>query len=100
VIPAADLNYCIYQVYCALINAMERGLGAESTVWQSLAQLEADFGKCMEEFEKTGLHLTNAQSAYGRAMRKFEKLHDRLSALEDVRKGQIQEVKASLTEDA
>ena len=92
--------------FYAYLQAIARGLKAlriersAQIILESLAQLEADFGKCMEEFEKTGSHLNNAQSAYGRAMRKFEKLHDRLSALEDVRKGQIQEVKASLTEDA
>jgi polyphosphate kinase 2 (PPK2 family) len=57
VIPATDLNYCIFQVYGALIHAMERALGAEETVWPSLAQLEAegaaaDEGSGTEKAEK------------------------------------------------
>jgi len=49
VISATDSNYCIYQVYCALINSLEEHLGLERTSWKSLKQLNVQAAKVKEE---------------------------------------------------
>ncbi|GAB4579953.1 MAG: hypothetical protein Fur0022_26920 [Anaerolineales bacterium] len=36
VIPATDLNACIYQVYCVLINTLEKQLGIDLTRWDDV----------------------------------------------------------------
>ena len=45
---------------------------------------------CIEvDFEKIGGHLANAQSSYGKALRRFERLQDKLTSMEHIQKPQI-----------
>ncbi len=75
VIPATDLNYSLYQVYCAIINAMERGLGVEQTVWDSLKQLEAEAPRDEEEknHEKVAKKVVKKEKKGAKKARKAEK---------------------------
>lgn len=78
--------------FYAYLQAIVRGLKglkierSAQLILQSLGQLETDFIKCFADFEKTGTHLSNAVSAYDKAMKRFEKIHHKISSLDDVRK--------------
>jgi DNA recombination protein RmuC len=74
--------------FYAYLQAIVRGLKglkierSAQLILESLGQLEADFQKFLVDFEKMGSHLSNAQSAYERTFRSFDKLHHRLSSIE------------------
>lgn len=70
--------------YLGVIAKGLRGLKIErsaSVILESLQQLENDFRKVMDDFEKIGGHFTNAQSAYERSLKGMVKLQTRLNTL-------------------
>ncbi len=78
--------------FFAYLQAILRGLKglrierSARLILESLGQLETDFRKCFEDFEKIGSHLTNAQSAYTKTLRRFDKFQTRLTSIEGVQK--------------
>jgi len=88
VVPVSPNSFYAYlQVIVRGLKGMRIERSAQ-IILESLGQLETDFQKCAVEFEKTGVHLSNAASSHDKGMRRFEKLHDRLASIEDVRKSQ------------
>ncbi|MDP3921380.1 MAG: DNA recombination protein RmuC [Candidatus Omnitrophota bacterium] len=82
VIPVSPNSF--YAYLQAIVHGL-RGLRIERSaqvILQSLGQLETDFKKCFTEFEKVGSHVGNAQTAFDRTRRQFEKLQDKLTAIE------------------
>ncbi|MDD5216539.1 MAG: DNA recombination protein RmuC [Candidatus Omnitrophica bacterium] len=81
--------------FYAYLQAIVRGLKglrierSAQLILESLGQLETDFKKSFDDFEKIGAHLSDAQSAYGKTLRRFEKFQDRLNSIEDVKRVQI-----------
>ncbi len=74
--------------FYAYLQAIARGLKglkierSAQQILMSLGQLETDFRKFLEDFEKVGSHLDNSLSAYRKAEKRFGHLQDRLSSLE------------------
>ncbi len=94
VIPVSPNSF--YAYLQAIVRGL-RGLKIESSarkILENLAQLEMDLQKCMADFEKTGTHLANAQSAYQKAFRRFEKLQDKIGAIGDIRRSHLPEISA------
>ena len=82
VIPVSPNSF--YAYLQAIVRGL-KGLRIEQSaqrILESLGQLEADFEKFYVDFEKMGGHLSNAQSAYERAFRSFDKLHHRLTSID------------------
>ena len=82
VIPVSPNSFYAY------LQAIVRGLKglrierSAKVILESLSQLENDFKKCFNDFEKMGAHLGNAQSAYDRTRRLFEKLQGKFEAID------------------
>lgn len=73
-----------FYAYLQSIARGLKGLRIEHSALQvlsALQQLETDFRKMTAELEKVGGHLGNAQSAYERVVKGFDKIQTRLSAL-------------------
>jgi len=74
--------------FYAYLQAIVRGLKglrierSAQRILESLGQLETDFTKCLEDFDKLGSHLDSAHSAYERTEKRFGKMKDKLSNLE------------------
>jgi DNA recombination protein RmuC len=86
VIPVSPNSF--YAYLQAIVRGL-KGLRIERSaqlILESLGQLESDFKKCFMDFEKVGGHLSNAQSAYGKALRRFERLEDKLCSIESWQK--------------
>ncbi len=82
VIPVSPNSF--YAYLQAIVRGL-KGLRIERSaqiILESLGQLATDFKKSFDEFEKVGSHLSNAKSAYDKTLRRFERFHDRLSAIE------------------
>ncbi|MBI3314147.1 MAG: DNA recombination protein RmuC [Candidatus Omnitrophica bacterium] len=77
--------------FYAYLQAIVRGLKglrierSAQLILESLGQLETDFKKCLDDFEKIGSHISNASSAYDKVSRRFDKLRDKLSSIENKR---------------
>ena len=73
--------------FYAYLQAIAHGLKgmkierSAQMILQGLTQIENDFRKLLDEFEKVGTHIKNSQTAYDRAIRNFEKLHSKLMVL-------------------
>ncbi|HXV27779.1 MAG TPA: DNA recombination protein RmuC [bacterium] len=86
VIPVSPNSF--YAYLQAIVRGL-KGLRIERSaqlILESLGQLEGDFKKCFDEFEKIGGHISNAKSSYDRALRRLERFSDRLSTIEDGQK--------------
>ena len=86
VIPVSPNSF--YAYLQAIVRGL-KGLRIERSaqlILESLGQLESDFKKCFEDFEKIGGHLSNAKSSYEKAFRRFDKFQDKLSAIENWQK--------------
>lgn len=82
IIPVSPNSF--YAYLQALVRGL-KGLRIEKSaqeILKSLGQLETDFAKCLEDFDKVGTHLSNAHSAYEKTGKRFEKIHGKLSAIE------------------
>ncbi len=82
VVPVSPNSF--YAYLQAIVRGL-KGLRIEKSaqeILRSLGQLETDFSKCLEDFEKVGTHLSNAHSAYEKTGKRFEKIHGKLSAIE------------------
>ncbi|MFZ5802545.1 MAG: DNA recombination protein RmuC [Candidatus Omnitrophota bacterium] len=83
VIPVSPNSF--YAYLQAIVRGL-KGLRIEQSakmILQSLGQMEADLRVFLEDFDKVGGHLGNAQTAYGKAMKRFEKLQNRFAAMQD-----------------
>jgi DNA recombination protein RmuC len=82
VIPVSPNSF--YAYLQAIVRGL-KGLRIERSaqlILESLGQLDTDFRKCVEDFEKVGTHLNNAQSAYRNTEKRLGRLQDRLSTIE------------------
>jgi len=82
VIPVSPNSF--YAYLQAILRGL-KGLRIERSaqiILESLGQLETDFQKCSDDFSKVGSHLSNAQTAYTRAVKRLEKMQDRLAAID------------------
>ncbi len=74
--------------FYAYLQAIVRGLKglrierSAQLILQSLGQMETDFKKFFEDFEKIEGHLENSLSAYRKAEKRFGRLQERLSSIE------------------
>jgi len=81
VIPVSPNSFYAY------LQAIVRGLKgmrierSAKVILEGLGQLESDFQKFSEEFEKVGSHMRNAQAAYDKTEKRFGKLQSRLSII-------------------
>jgi DNA recombination protein RmuC len=78
-----------FYAYLQLILRGLKGMRIERSaqlILERLSQLETDLGRCFEEFEKLGGHLSNASSSYEKTAKRFEKLKDKLLSIESDRK--------------
>ena len=82
VIPVSPNSF--YAYLQAIVRGI-KGLRIERSaklILANLGQLDTEFAKRLEDFEKVGGHLSNAQSAYGKTEKRFGRIRDRLSAIE------------------
>lgn len=82
VVPVSPNSF--YAYLQALVRGL-KGLRIERSaqlILESLGQLETDFKKCFDDFEKVGNHINNAASAYDKTFRRLDKLRDKLSSIE------------------
>lgn len=82
VIPVSPNSFYAYLM--ALAHGF-RGMKIERSarlILERLGQLETDFKKCLDEFEKLGTHLQHAQSAYRNAEKRLEKFQDQIGNLD------------------
>lgn len=82
VIPVSPNSFYAY------LQAIVRGLKgfrierSAQLILEKIGQLESQFKKGFVDFEKIGAHLSNAQSAYARTLRHFERFQDQLETVE------------------
>jgi DNA recombination protein RmuC len=75
--------------FYAYLQAIVRGLKglrierSAQIILESLGQLDTDFKKCLEDFDKMGKHLSNAQSCYQTLEKRLGRLQDKLSTIEN-----------------
>jgi DNA recombination protein RmuC len=84
VVPVSPNSF--YAYLQAIVRGL-KGLRIEKSaqiILDSLGQLETDFKKLTIDFEKVGAHLSNAQAAYERSLRGFDKLQTKLTSLETI----------------
>lgn len=82
VIPVSPNSF--YAYLQAIVRGL-KGLRIErhaQLILESLGQMQTDFNKCFEEFEKIGGHLSNAHTAYEKAFRRFTRLQDQFLNIE------------------
>lgn len=82
VIPVSPNSF---YAYLQAIAYGLKGLRIENSaqmILENLGQLETDFGKCLQDFEKVGEHLRNAQSAFEKTDKRLGKLQNKLSSIE------------------
>jgi DNA anti-recombination protein RmuC len=58
-------------------------------ILESLGQLEVDLAQGLTDFEKIGVHLGHARTAYEKTEQRFRKLQNRLTVLEQ-HQGQVE----------
>ncbi len=82
VIPVSPNSFYAY------LQAIVRGLKgmrierSAQIILENLGQLEVDLEQCLTDFEKVGVHLAHAKSAYEKTEQRFHKLQDRLNVME------------------
>lgn len=90
VIPVSPNSFYAYLM--ALAHGF-RGMKIEKSarlILEKLGQLEADFQRCFDDFEKMGTHLQHAQSAYRNTEKRLEKLRGQMEQLDQ--KAEISEI--------
>ena len=89
VIPVSPNSFYAY------LQAIVRGLKgmrierSAQIILESLGQLEVDLEQCLTDFEKIGVHLGHARTAYEKTEQRFRKLQNRLNVLEQ-HQGQVE----------
>jgi len=81
VIPVSPNSFYVYLE--AIVRGL-KGLRIEKSaqiILESLGQMESEFRKCQEEYDKLGSHLSHAQASYDRGGRKFVQLGERFNTL-------------------
>jgi DNA recombination protein RmuC len=81
VVPVSPNSF--YAYLQAIVRGL-KGLKIEKSaqiILENLGQLESDFKKCYEEFEKAGSHLSNLSSSYDKVMKRMDRLNDKLGAI-------------------
>lgn len=89
VIPVSPNSF--YAYLQAIVRGL-KGLRIERSarlILENLGQLEGEFTKCLEDFEKVGSHLSNARSAYDKTEKRFGRIQQRLSAIEQKENRQL-----------
>lgn len=90
--------------FYAYLQAIVRGLRglrieqSAKNILESLGQLEADFNRSFEDFEKLGSHLSNAASSYDKTYKRLEKLKDKLASIDQSQKQTVDNNPTSLIE--
>jgi len=90
VIPVSPNSFYVY------LQSIVRGLKgmrierSAQIILENLGQLEVDLEQCQTDFEKIGVHLAHARTAYEKTDQRFQKLRNRLNVLEQ-HQGQIPE---------
>ena len=82
VIPVSPNSF--YAYLQAIVLGL-RGLRIESSVKEILAgltQLNLEFGKFYEDFDKLGQHLSHTRTAYDRAQKRIDRFKQRLESIE------------------
>jgi len=82
VIPVSPNSF--YAYLQAIVRGL-RGMRIERSaqiILENLGQLEVDLQQCLTDFEKVGVHLGHAKSAYEKTEQRFHKLQDRLNVME------------------
>lgn len=88
VIPVSPNSFYAY------LQAIVRGLKgmrierSAQIILESLGQLEVDLEQCLTDFEKVGVHLAHARTAYEKTEQRFHKLQNRLNVMEQ-HQGQV-----------
>lgn len=89
VIPVSPNSF--YAYLQAIVRGL-KGLRIEKSaqlILESLGQMEQDFLKFSEEFEKLGSHLSHARGAYEKTEKRFMRLRNRLETIEGRRSGEL-----------
>lgn len=82
IVPVSPNSF--YGYLQAIVRGL-KGMRIEKSaqrILESLGQLEADLNRISVDFEKIGGHLSNAQSAYERTTRGFDKMRNKLTMIE------------------
>lgn len=94
VIPVSPNSFYAYlQSIVRGLKGMKIERSAEM-ILKSLGQIESDLNRIAEDFDKIGGHLSNAQSAYERTGKSFDKMKNKLAVLDS--QNQQKEIEASL----
>ncbi len=81
VIPVSPNSFYSYLMVVAQgLRGMRIEKSAQA-ILAALGQLETEFRKCMEDFDKVGTHLKNAQAAYSAVEKKMGKIEGRFTQL-------------------